>query len=257
LKYRPLTRSLSIIVPAFNEEARLPDTLRRMEQYFSHGEWSFHEILVVDDGSRDGTVAAASACAAENPNVRVLRNPGNRGKGFAVRHGMLEARGDSCLFSDADLSTPIEELDKLWCALDREQAGIAIGSRALDRSLIGIHQPGLRETAGKFFNAVMRMTIGLSIADTQCGFKLFRGEVARQVFALQALERFGFDVEILYIAARHGHRIAEVPVRWNHVEGSKVGMLTGLHAFLELAQVRANAARGLYGQTKKTAGPTY
>jgi glycosyltransferase involved in cell wall biosynthesis len=242
-----LTRSLSIIVPAFNEETRLPETLRAIEDYFSQMDWSFHEILVVDDGSRDGTFAAALKFADGNPNVRVLRNPGNRGKGFAVRHGMLEARGDWCLFSDADLSTPIGELEKLWCALRREQAGIAIGSRAIDRSLIGIHQPGLRETAGKFFNVVMRMTIGLPIADTQCGFKLFRGDVARQVFALQTLERFGFDVEILYIAARHGHRIAEVPVRWNHAAGSKVGMLTGLQAFVELAQVRINALRGRYG----------
>ena len=125
-------------------------------------------------------------------------------------------------------------------------AEIAIGSRALDRSLIGVHQPGFRETAGKFFNAVMRATIGLPIADTQCGFKLFRGDVAMQVFTLQTLERFGFDVEILLIAARHGYRIAEVPVRWNHAEGSKVGMLTGLRAFVELAQVRINAARGRY-----------
>jgi dolichyl-phosphate beta-glucosyltransferase len=241
-----LNCSLSIIVPAYNEEARLPETLRGIEQYFAQANWGFHEILVVDDGSRDGTVAAAQAIAAENPNVRVLHNPGNRGKGFAVRHGMLEARGDWCLFSDADLSTPIGELDKLWGALQRERAEIAIGSRALDRSLIGIHQPGLREAAGKFFNAVMRLTIGLPIADTQCGFKLFRGDVAKQVFSLQALERFGFDVEILYIAVRHGYKIAEVPVRWNHAEGSKVGMLTGLQAFAELAQVRINAARGRY-----------
>jgi dolichyl-phosphate beta-glucosyltransferase len=238
--------SLSIIVPAYNEEARLPGTLRRIEQYFSEAGWSSHEILIVDDGSRDGTVAAAAAFAAGKPNIRVLRNPGNRGKGFSVRHGMLEAQGDWCLFTDADLSTPIEELNKLWCALQSKRAEIAIGSRALDRSLIGIHQPGFRETAGKFFNAVMRVTIGLRIADTQCGFKLFRGDVARQLFSQQTLERFGFDVEILFIANRRGYRIAEVPVRWNHAEGSKVGMLTGLRAFAELAQVRINAARGRY-----------
>jgi dolichyl-phosphate beta-glucosyltransferase len=247
-KNRTLTRSLSIIIPACNEEARLPETLRRIEQYFLQADWSHHEILIVDDGSRDGTVAAATAFAAENSNVRVLRNPGNRGKGFSVRRGMLEARGDWCAFSDADLSTPIGELDKLWCALQRKQADIAIGSRAIDRSLIGIHQPAFREAAGKFFNAVMRLTVGLPIADTQCGFKLFRGDVARQVFPLQTLERFGFDVEILYIAVRHGYRIAEVPVRWNHAEGSKVGMLTGLRAFVELAQVWINAARGRYRQ---------
>lgn len=241
-----MTRSLSIIVPAYNEQARLPETLRRIEEYFAQSDWAFHEILIVDDGSSDGTVAAAENFASANPNIRVLCNPGNRGKGFSVRHGMLEARGDWRLFSDADLSTPIEELDKLWCAVQTKPAEIAIGSRALDRSLIGVHQPGFRETAGKIFNAVMRATVGLPIADTQCGFKLFRGDVASQVFALQTLERFGFDVEILLIAARHGYRIAEVPVRWNHAEGSKVGMLTGLRAFVELAQVRINAARGRY-----------
>jgi glycosyltransferase involved in cell wall biosynthesis len=245
-KIPALTRSLSIIVPAYNEEARLPETLRRIEEYFSQSDWTFHEILIVDDGSRDETCAAATAFAHGNPNVRVLRNPGNRGKGFSVRHGMLEARGDWCLFSDADLSTPIEELEKLWCALQSKPAEIAIGSRALDRSLIGIHQPGFRETAGRFFNTVMRMTIGLSFADTQCGFKLFRADAAKRVFSLQKLDRFGFDVEILLIAVRHGYRIAEVPVRWNHAEGSKVGMLTGLRAFVELAQVRINAARGRY-----------
>jgi glycosyltransferase involved in cell wall biosynthesis len=241
-----LTRSVSIIVPAYNEQARLPDTLRRIEEYFSAADWAFHEILVVDDGSKDGTLAAARSFAAQNPNIRVLQNPGNRGKGYSVRHGMLEARGDWSLFSDADLSTPIEELDKLWCTVAKTSAPIAIGSRALDRSLIGVHQPGFRETAGKFFNFVMRLATGLPIADTQCGFKLFRGDVGREVFSRQKLERFGFDVEVLYIARKRGYRIQEVPVRWNHAEGSKVGMFTGLHAFAELAQVRLNDFRGLY-----------
>ncbi|HVW83413.1 MAG TPA: dolichyl-phosphate beta-glucosyltransferase [Bryobacteraceae bacterium] len=241
-----MTRSVSIIVPAYNEQARLPDTLRRIEEYFSAADWAFHEILVVDDGSKDGTLAAARSFAAQNPNIRVLQNPGNRGKGYSVRHGMLEARGDWSLFSDADLSTPIEELDKLWCTVAKTGAPIAIGSRALDRSLIGVHQPGFRETAGKFFNVVMRLATGLPIADTQCGFKLFRGDVGREVFSRQKLERFGFDVEVLYIARKRGYRIQEVPVRWNHAEGSKVGMFTGLHAFAELAQVRLNDFRGIY-----------
>ena len=125
-------------------------------------------------------------------------------------------------------------------------APVAIGSRALDRTLIGVHQPGFRETAGKVFNAIMRVSTGMPIADTQCGFKLFRQDVARQVFSRQLLERFGFDVEVLFIAKKLGYRISEVPVRWNHAEGSKVGMFTGLHAFAELAQVRINDWRGRY-----------
>jgi dolichyl-phosphate beta-glucosyltransferase len=241
-----LTRSISIIIPAYNEQVRLPDTLRRVEQYLQEDDWNFREILVVDDGSTDATADAAMALAETNPHIRVLRNPGNRGKGFAVRHGMLAARGEWRLFSDADLSTPIEELDKLWCAVAKGEDEIAIGSRALDRSLIGVHQPGYRETMGRFFNVVMRAATGLRISDTQCGFKLFRGDVAEQVFSRQTLERFGFDAEVLYIASGRGCGIAEVPVRWNHVEGSKVGMLSGLHAFGELAAIRFNSLRGRY-----------
>jgi len=176
----------------------------------------------------------------------VLRNPGNRGKGYSVRHGMTEARGEWRLFTDADLSAPIEELEKLWAAMEREGSQVAIGSRALDRSLIGVHQPGMRESAGRIFNAVMRTVVGLPIADTQCGFKLFQGAASLEIFPRQRLERFGFDVEILFIAKKRGFRISEVPVRWNHAEGSKVGMLTGLHAFSELAAVRWNDLMGKY-----------
>ncbi len=238
--------SLSIVIPAYNEQVRLPETIRRIEYYIGSLNLPFHEILIVNDGSTDGTLEATREFTEENPRIRVLSNPGNKGKGYSVRHGMLEARGEWSLFTDADLSAPIEELEKLWCAASRERTEIAIGSRALDRSLIGVHQPGIRETAGKFFNRVMRMTIGLPISDTQCGFKLFRSDAARRIFSRQRIERFGFDVEVLYIARRLGYRIAEVPVRWNHAEGSKVGMFTGLHAFAELAIIRANAARGLY-----------
>ena len=244
--YLLLNRSISIIIPAFNEQGRLPDTLRRVEQYLQETAWDFHETLVVDDGSTDGTVDAAMRFAHANPNIRVLRNPGNRGKGYSVRHGMLEAKGEWRLFSDADLSTPIEELEKLWCAVAEGNDEIAIGSRALDRSLIGVHQPGLRESMGRVFNVVMRAVTGLPISDTQCGFKLFRADVAQEIFSRQRLERFGFDAEILYIAFKRGYTIAEIPVRWNHVEGSKVSMLTGLHAFGELAEIRVNSMRGKY-----------
>lgn len=241
-----MIRSISIVVPAYNEQARLPETIRRIQEYLSRTEWIFHEILIVDDGSTDRTVEAASEFVHENSNVRVLQNPGNRGKGYAVRHGMMEARGEWRLFTDADLSAPIEEIDRLWAAMQRDGSQVAIGSRALDRSLIGVHQPGMRESAGRIFNAVMRLVVGLPIADTQCGFKLFQGPASLQIFARQKLERFGFDVEILFIAKKLGFRISEVPVRWNHMEGSKVGMLTGLHAFSELAAVRWNGLMGKY-----------
>ena len=241
-----MTPSLSIVIPAFNEQVRLPETIRRIEYYLGRLNPRFHELLVVNDGSTDGTVEAIREFSESNPCIRILSNPVNMGKGFSVRHGILEARGDWTLFTDADLSTPIEELEKLWCATVRQRAEIAIGSRALDRSLIGVHQPGFREAAGKFFNCVMRLTVGLPIADTQCGFKLFRSDVARRIFSRQRLERFGFDVEVLFIARQLGYRIAEVPVRWNHAEGSKVGMITGLQAFADLALIRANALRGRY-----------
>ena len=224
----------------------MPDTLRRIEEYIETAGWDFHEILVVDDGSKDRTLAGAMEFAANNPNIRVLSNPANHGKGYSVRHGMLQAKGDWCLFTDADLSAPIDELEKLWKAVAGGRADIAIGSRALDRSLIGVHQPGIREAAGKVFNLVMRAATGLHIADTQCGFKLFRRDVAQDIFSRQTLERFGFDVEVLFIAHKRGFQIAEVPVRWNHAEGSKVGVFTGLHAFVELAQVRLNELRGRY-----------
>lgn len=238
--------SLSIIIPAYNEESRLPDTIRGVEAYFRAKMPAFFEILVVDDGSRDATAEVTRGFARTNPHIRLLQNPGNRGKGYTVRHGMLEAKGDWVLFSDADLSTPMEELEKLAAAISREKSLVAIGSRALDRSLIGVHQPGLRETAGKIFNAVMRLTIGLPIHDTQCGFKLFQRDVAKAVFGRQTLEGFGFDVEVLYIAHRLGYKISEVPVRWNHAENSRVSALNGIHAFGELARVRWNALRGLY-----------
>jgi glycosyltransferase involved in cell wall biosynthesis len=200
----------------------------------------------VDDGSKDDTAAGAEAFGAANPNVRVLRNPGNRGKGYSVRHGMAEARGEWRLFSDADLSAPIEELDKLWSAAEKAGAQIAIGSRALDRSLIEVHQPGFRESAGKVFNAVMHIVAGLPFKDTQCGFKLFSAAAAEGIFPRQTIERFGFDVEVLFIARRLGFKTIEVPVRWRHVDGSKVSMFNGLHAFKELADVRLNDLMGYY-----------
>lgn len=240
-----LTRSLSIIIPAYNEQARLPSTLQTVTQYLADHQWEFCEIIVVDDGSKDGTVSAAETFIKRGHPVRILKNPGNRGKGYAVRNGMLEAKGEWLLFSDADLSTPIEEFEKLFAAVS-ETFPIAIGSRALDRSLIGVHQSQFRERAGQVFNLAMRLALGLDIHDTQCGFKLFQRSAARAIFSRQKLERFSFDAEILFIARKLGYRAVEVPVRWNNVEGTKVSMWNGAQSFLDLVTIRSNAARGNY-----------
>ena len=236
-----MRRSISIIIPAYNEEKRLPSTLTALQAYLATTSWEFTEIVVVDDGSRDGTAEVARAAG-----VHVLQNPGNRGKGYSVRHGMLKAQGDWLLFSDADLSTPVEELDKLWAAIERERAQAAIGSRDLDRSLIGVRQPLFRELGGRFFNLVIRLITGLPFHDTQCGFKLFEGAAAREIFRRQRVERFGFDVEVLFIAQGLGYRSLEVPVRWNDVAGTKVKMLGALAAFLDPVKVRWNGLTGKY-----------
>lgn len=239
-------QSLSVIIPAYNEQQRLPATLNTVAAYLDSRGLAFAEIIVVNDGSRDGTAGVAREAMARDPRVRLVENPGNRGKGYAVRHGMREARGEWVLFTDADLSAPIEELGKLWDAVRVHEAGGAIGSRALDRSLIGVHQSAFRETSGKFFNLVMRLITGLPYRDTQCGFKLFSRAAARDMAARQQIESFGFDVEILYIAKKLGYRILEVPVRWNNVEGTKVSLWNGLQAFLDPIEVRRNDWRGLY-----------
>ncbi len=236
-----MRRSISIIVPAFNEENRLPRTLSKVREYLDRSDWEFAEIAVVNDGSRDRTAEAARAAGA-----RVLENPGNRGKGYSVRHGVLDARGDWTLITDADLSAPIEDLERLWDAARAGGLQIAIGSRALDRSLVGVHQPAFREAMGRLFNLAMRAVTGLPFRDTQCGFKLFETRAAREIFARQRVDGFGFDVEALFIALRLGYRAGEVPVRWNDVEGTKVSLWRGAAAFLDLARVRWNGLLGRY-----------
>jgi dolichyl-phosphate beta-glucosyltransferase len=236
-----LKRSLSIIIPAYNEAKRLPASLVKVREYLSASSWEFAEVVVVDDGSTDDTVQVA-----REAGVRVLQNPGNRGKGYSVKHGMLEAKGEWALFTDADLSTPIGEVEKLWSALVDEPAQAAVGSRAVDRSLVGVHQPWLREAVGRVFNAVMRVVTGLPFKDTQCGFKLFQSSAGREVFSRQQLDGFGFDVEVLFIAKQLGFRSLEVPVRWDNVEGTKVSLLLGLAAFVDLLKVRRNGLQGKY-----------
>jgi dolichyl-phosphate beta-glucosyltransferase len=230
--------SLSILIPAYNEENRLPQTLRRVLDWTARGSFSFLEVIVVDDGSRDGTARVVEEFARDNKCLRLVRNPGNRGKGYAVRHGMLEAKGEWILYTDADLSAPIEELEKLCRAAREQDAAVAIGSRAVDRSLVEVHQPAFRELSGRCFNLVMRMVTGLPFRDTQCGFKLYRADAARKIFSLQKQEGFSFDVEDLLIAKKLGVRTLEVPVRWANVEGTKVRLSQGIMSFLDLVKIR-------------------
>jgi glycosyltransferase involved in cell wall biosynthesis len=236
-----LKRSLSIIIPAYNEAKRLPASLVKVHAYLDASQWEFAEVLVVDDGSTDNT-----AQVARDGGARVLQNPGNRGKGYSVKHGILEAEGEWALFTDADLSTPIGEVEKLWSAVEREGATVAVGSRAVDRTLVGVHQPPLREAVGRVFNFAMRVITGLHFKDTQCGFKLFQTSAGREVFSRQLLDGFGFDVEVLFIAGQRGYRAVEVPVRWDNVEGTKVSLWLGFVAFLDLLKVRRNALQGKY-----------
>ena len=228
------------MIPAYNEERRLPGTLNRITNWVQEANFSFCEVIVVDDGSQDGTARVAEEYAKNHEFVRLLRNPGNRGKGFAVRHGMLKAAGDWILSTDADLSTPIDEVRKLCAAAAREQAVIAIGSRALDRSLVEVHQPPLRELSGRFFNLVMRLATGLPFRDTQCGFKLFRADAAREIFSRQKQDGFSFDVEDLVIAQKLGLRAVEVAVRWANAEGTKVSLGQGWKSFVDLAKIRSD-----------------
>jgi len=238
--------SLSIVVPAYNEEHRLPSTLEKVGEWMRARQFAFCELLVVDDGSTDRTAALVEAYAQSHPCVRLIRNPGNRGKGFAIRNGMLAAHGEWILYSDADLSTPIEELDRLYEGAKAQKAHIAIGSRAIDRSLVSVHQSPFREYSGRFFNLIMRLVTGLAFNDTQCGFKLYQSAAAQIVFSRQILNGFSFDVEDLYIAKRCGIRAVEVPVRWANVEGSKVRLSQGLRSFTDLLLIRMNGVNGKY-----------
>jgi dolichyl-phosphate beta-glucosyltransferase len=238
--------TLSIVIPAYNEERRLPATLDVVFNWLDASPYGDAEVLVVDDGSTDATAAVVESRAATEPRLRLVQNPGNSGKGFAIRHGMLQAKGDWILFSDADLSAPIDELPKLLAAAQEQGAAIAIGSRALDRSLIGVHQSQWREMSGILFNRIMRVITGLPFSDTQCGFKLFRRDAARRVFPLQRLDGFSFDVEDLFVAHTLGIPTIEVPVRWNNVEGTKVGLMQGVASFLDLLRIRWNWLQGQY-----------
>jgi dolichyl-phosphate beta-glucosyltransferase len=231
---------LSVVIPAFNEEERLPESLGRVLAYLEQRGDPF-EILVVDDGSKDRTVERALAVCS---SVVLVRNPQNRGKGHAVRQGMLLARGRRRLMTDADLSTPIEELERLLSCMD-EGYDVVIGSRALAGARIEVHQPRYRESLGRLFNLLVRWLVVPGLHDTQCGFKLFTGEAAR-VFEVARLNGFCFDVEALFVARRRGLRIAELPVTWRNDAATRVTTLRGALAFGDLLRIRWNAWRGRY-----------
>jgi len=239
---------LSIIIPAYNEEVRLPGTLQRIAEYLPTLKLRT-EVLVVDDGSTDRTAPVAESFHGKLTGLRVLSNGTNRGKGYSVRHGMLEAQGDMVLFTDADLSAPIEEAEKLLRPLNNGY-DVAIGSRAMDRSLISTRQSIFRETAGIIFNKIVRMVLRLPFVDTQCGFKAFRRERCRIIFEQQRIEGFGFDPELLYLARHYGLRAIEIPVRWGHSEATKVNMLgDSLKMFGDIFTIRWNSMSGRYART--------
>src|SRR5579863_4260715 len=235
----------SIIIPAYNESARIPATLRSVVDAVRARAWDA-EVVVVNDGSRDDTAALVRDFALTAPEVRLLENPANCGKGYSVRHGILHALGDIIMFTDADLSSPIEEAQDLFAAI-AQGADIAIGSRWLATSRQTHRQPLYRQFFGRCFNLLTRMVMNLPFADTQCGFKAFTRAAAQTVFQLQTIERWGFDPEILFIALMRGYQIREVPVSWAHDERTRISYLRdGLQMLKELAIVRWNALLGRY-----------
>jgi dolichyl-phosphate beta-glucosyltransferase len=237
----------SIVIPAYNEGQRITATLDKVLAYIGQQGWSA-EIIVVDDGSRDDTPAIVRGYAERHPSVRLLQNPGNRGKGYSVRHGMLNARGDLLLFSDADLSSPIHEVTKLFAAL-ADGAEVAIGSRWLRSELQTERQPFYRQLFGRIFNLHLRLLLGLGFKDTQCGFKAFTAHAAQVVFPRQKIERWGFDPELLFLARKFGLPVREIAVEWAHDDRSKISYLKdGLHMGLETLKVRWYSLTGQYAR---------
>lgn len=240
--------AISIIIPAYEEEDRLSAPLRQIFAFIEAEKLSA-EVIVVDDGSGDKTAEAAEKVCAEFPEIssKVIRYEENRGKGFAIKTGFLASQGDIAIFSDADLSTPIEELEKLVKPIRDGEYDVTFGSRALDRTLIGTHQPWRREQGGKVMNLIIRKMSGLKFSDTQCGFKAFNMKKFRPLLEKMTIDRFGFDVEFLFVADYHKLRLKDIPVRWNDVEGSKLSVVRDTRRMIsELSQIRRNAKQGAY-----------
>ncbi len=243
------TPILSVVIPALNEENRLRSSLESVCRYFEARSLPT-EIVVVDDGSSDGTAEVAEATVSSNPSlvtIRVLKNGSNCGKGFSVRRGMLESRGLFALMTDADLSTPIEEFPKLESAVMDGRFRVAIGSRDMEGSRVEIHQSQVRENSGRLFNQFVRLLFPLRFHDTQCGFKLFSMQQCRRIFELQRLERFAFDVEILFIAHKLGLPTGEIPIVWRHAEGSTLNFFRdGPKMLWDLLKIRWFSLAGKY-----------
>ena len=238
---------LSIVIPAYNESARIEATLERVMRCVAEQMWDA-EVLVVDDGSKDETPAIVERWMEVHPRLHLIQNPGNRGKGYSVRNGLLQAAGDVVLFTDADLSAPMEEAELLLTAI-HAGADVAIGSRWLDRTRQTLHQPLYRQFFGRCFNWITRRVMGLPYKDTQCGFKAFKRPVAQIIFRLQRIERWGFDPEILFIARKLRYKIREVPVTWGHDERSRMSYLKdGMKMLEEMALIRVNSIAGLYDE---------
>src|ERR1700754_1739496 len=243
-----MSASLSIVIPAYNEAVRLGNTLLAVVDYLRES-WPDAEVIVVDDGSADDTAGIARSIFSDSGSLRtsVISYKSNLGKGRAVRLGLLAARGEVVLFSDADLSTPITEAPKLVEPILSGQFDVTSGSRALDRKLIGVHQPWRREQGGRVFNLAVRLATGLPFWDTQCGFKAFRMSVCRPLIEAATIDRFGFDVELLYLAYRAGLKLKEIPVRWDHNDGSKITLFTDSFKMVnEVSLIRKQARRGVY-----------
>lgn len=240
-----MASTYSIVIPAYNESARLRATLDSVLAHIQNRGWDA-EVLVVNDGSTDDTAQIVQRYSAQSRAVRLIENPGNRGKGFSVRNGILHANGEVILFSDADLSSPIEEADKLFAALDAG-ADIAMGSRWLRVELQTQRQPIHRQLFGRIFNLALRIILGLQFRDTQCGFKAFTRRAAHTIFPLQHIERWGFDPEILYLARKFGLKVEEVPVKWAHRDGTRINPLRdGIRMFGEMLKIRWYSLTGKY-----------
>ena len=238
--------NLSIIIPAYNEAPRIENTLKTVRDYLDTVAWKT-EVIVVNDGSKDETGARVTNFMEKWNSLLLIENFRNRGKGFSVKKGILHASGQVVLFSDADLSAPVEEIPKLIDPIFQNESDLTFGSRALDRSLIGVHQSQAREFSGRIFNWLVQIIIGLPFKDTQCGFKAFRRQAIIPILERQRIGGFGFDPEVLFLAKLNGLRLQEIPIRWNHQEGTKVHFLQdSLKMFLGLVQIRLNQFFGRY-----------